>query len=150
LLQSGDGAFSQKINIEASHSFYPSPFYTTLGVGFNHRGTTHYSYRLGEEEVNYSDEFRWGGEFGWTPGDHWMLNIKWLQVVSLKNGTTNGETGSSSIFGNNVEYFSITPEVNYAFSESWGISVAIGTAITGKNILGDPNYNLGIFYTWKK
>jgi hypothetical protein len=148
LLQTGDGAFSQMIALEASHSFYPNPFYVTLSTAFNHRGTTTYSYRLGDDEVNYSDEFRWGGEFGWTPGSHWLINLKWLQVISLNNGNNGGETGSSSIFGNNVEYFSITPEANYIFANKLGISAAVGAALSGRNILASPNFSLGMFYTW--
>ncbi|RMG64728.1 MAG: hypothetical protein D6722_16630, partial [Bacteroidetes bacterium] len=38
LLQTGDGAFSQLLMLEASHSFYPKPWYATVQGGFRHRG----------------------------------------------------------------------------------------------------------------
>ena len=147
LLQTGDGAFSQLIKLEASHSFYPAPFYATLATGFRHRGKATYDYALGEQEVRYSDEFRWGGEVGWTPRN-WLLALKWEQVIPLDNGSGGGETGSSSLFGNNVAYFGLIPEINYLFNNGFGISASAGMALSGKNILGSPNFAVGVFYTF--
>ncbi len=147
LLQTGDGAFSQLIKMEASHSFYPTPIYATLATGYRHRGSATYDYALGEQDVRYSDEFRWGGEVGWTPRN-WLLALKWEQVVPLDNGSEGGETGSSSIFGNKVAYFGLIPEVNYIFNSGFGISASVGAALSGKNILGSPNFAVGVFYTF--
>ncbi|MEM8909631.1 MAG: hypothetical protein AAGD05_17415 [Bacteroidota bacterium] len=145
LLQTGDGEFNQLIQLEASHSFYPAKFYATLSVGFNNRTSATFDYSVGEEEVEFSDEFHWGGEIGWLPTDRWTFALKWAQIVSLNNGSTAGNTGSSSLFGNNVEYFSITPEINYSIADQWGVSLSAGGAISGRNILAAPIINFGVF-----
>lgn len=146
LLQTGDGEFNQLFQLEASHSFYPAKFYATLSVGFNNRTTATFAYSLGEEEVEYSDEFHWGGEIGWTPSNKWVIALKWAQVVSLKNGNSGGNTGNSSLFGNNVEYFSVTPEISYSLNDKWGFSVSAGGAVSGKNILAAPVISGGVFF----
>lgn len=148
LLQTGDGAFSQLLQVEASHSFYPAPFYASLGVGFRNRGTATFDYDLGQQKLDYSDEFRWNGEVGWTPNARLLFALKWQQVVSLKNGGSGGQTGNSSLFGNNVAYFSITPEVSYTLPGGFGLGVAVGTAVSGRNILAAPNIGVGIHYTF--
>jgi hypothetical protein len=144
LLQSGDGAFSQMVLLEASHSFYPSPFYATLSTGYRQRGSTTFDYQGGSDEITYSDEFRWGGEFGWTPG-RLSLALKWEQIIPMDNGDQGGELGASSVFGNNIAYFSITPEVNYSVTDKFGVSLAVGTAVSGQNILASPNFMAGVF-----
>lgn len=144
LLQTGDGAFSQMLLLEASHSFYPAPFYATLSTGFRQRGSATLDYASGADEVVYSDEFRWGGEFGWTPGPV-SLALKWEQVIPLENGGAGGETGASSLFGNNIAYFSVTPEVNYNVNSKFGVSASAGFALSGQNILASPNFLAGVF-----
>jgi hypothetical protein len=146
LLQTGDGAFNQMLRLDASRSFYPAPIYATLFTAFNNRGAADYNFELGAQRVNYSDEFRWGGEIGWTPSEKLLLNLKWQQVISLFNGSGGGETGNSSIFGNNVEYFSLIPEINYTLAGNWGVSASLGTAWSGRNILGAPSFNVGVFW----
>lgn len=150
LLQTGDGEFNQMLQIDASHSFYPAPFYASLLVAYNNRNSADFTYQSGTIPVDYSDEAQWGGEIGWTPGEHWAIALKWEQIISLRNGNDQGETGNTSIFGNNVDYFSITPEINYRLNGHWGISAALGTAVSGRNILASPNFGVGIFYQLKK
>lgn len=98
ILQTGDGEFNQQFQIDASHSFYPAPFYATLSAGFNNRNTSTFKYSSGTpQEVEFSDELYWGGEIGWTPGKHWVVALKWLHLNSLQNGDTGGMTGASSL-----------------------------------------------------
>ncbi|MEM1221107.1 MAG: hypothetical protein AAGH79_19455 [Bacteroidota bacterium] len=146
LLQTGDGEFNQLLKLEASHSFYPKPIYATLSVGYNNRGDATFAYSAGEEDVSFSDEFHWGGEIGWTPSDKWLIALKWAQVASMNNGGNTGNTGASSIFGNNASYFAISPEVNYQFAGQWGVSASLGTAVSGENILAGPNIGFGIYW----
>lgn len=54
ILQTGDGEFNQMIRLDASHSFYPKPFYVSAYGAFNNRTN------------NFSDEARFGIEFGAT------------------------------------------------------------------------------------
>lgn len=145
LLQTGDGAFSQMVLLEASHSFYPKPYYATVLGGFRHRGQATYDYASGPQTVDYSDEVRWGAEIGWTPGK-WVLAMKILQAIPLGNGNSAGETGASSLFGNNVAYFSYTPEVTYRFTPQLGVSAAAGLALAARNILAAPTLQAGLVW----
>jgi len=144
LLQTGDGAWGAIGMLHASHSFYPSPFYATLSAGYQWRGTATLDYSVGTEEVNYDDAVRWGGEVGWTPGAHWRLALKFEQVIALENGSGGGVTGSSSIFGNRISYFAITPEVSYLLGRGWGLAASVGTVAAAKNILAAPYFNVGV------
>ena len=131
ILQTGDGEFNQMIMIDASHSFYPKAFYSTVSVGFNNRTN------------NFSDEFRYGFELGYTGLKNFILALKIAGVESLNNG---GEvTAGNGIFANNTEYLSVTPEINYNLNDKWGISGSAGFAPYAKRILAAPNYSLGVY-----
>jgi hypothetical protein len=145
LLQSGDGAWGALGMIHASHSFYPRPFYASLSVGYQWRGTADLDYSSGPLTVDYDDAFVWSGELGWTPNKNWAVALKWTQVQPFGEDVTEGVTGGSSIFGNRIAYFAITPEVNYAVG-NWGFSAAAGGVFSAKNILAAPNFSLGVFF----
>jgi len=149
LLQSGDGAWGITAMLHASHSFYPAPLYATLSAGYQWRGSATLDYSSGPLEVNYDDAFRAGGEFGWTPGEHWQFALKMDLVLALRNGSSGGVTGSSSIFGNRITYLSLLPEANYIIGSRFGLSASVGTVILAQNILGAPSYALGFFYLLK-
>jgi len=146
LLQSGDGAWGFTGLLSVSRSFYPTPLYASLYAGYQWRGETDLEYSTGTETVNYDDSFIWGGEIGWTPDENWQVAFKIRHVIALENGTGGGVTGGSSIFGNSISYFSITPEVSYILANNLGFSFSIGTAAFAENILAAPNFNVGIVY----
>ena len=130
-LQTGDGEFNQLLKLEASHSFYPKPFYVTGFVGFNNRTN------------NFSEEVRFGGEIGYT-SDKFFAILKVKSVQSLNNG--GGEaSAANTFFGNNIEYFSITPELDYNFTDHIGLSASAGFATSGRNQLASPNFSLGLY-----
>ncbi len=145
LLQTGDGAWGALGMLHASHSFYPSPFYANLSVGYQWRGTADLDYSSGLVRVNYDDAFVWAGELGWTPNEKWALALKWTQVQPFGSDGSEGITGSSSIFGNRLTYFAIIPEVNYIV-QNWGFSASVGSVFFAKNILAAPSFNLGVFF----
>lgn len=131
ILQSGDGEFNQLVRVDASHSFYPKPVYASVYVAFNNR------------TQNFSDEVRWGAEFGYTFASKLTLIGKVNVVESLFNGgTTAVENG---IFSNNTEYFSPMLEVGYSLTKSFGLSGSAGFAFSGRNILASPNYGVGVY-----
>jgi len=146
LLQTGDGAWGALAMVHASHSFYPAPFYANLSVGYQWRGTADLEYSTGPLSVDYDDAFTWGGELGWIPNPNWAVALKWSQVQPFEEGSGEGVTGNSSIFGNRVTYFAIIPEINYITDAKFGISASIGGVFSAKNILAAPSYNLGVFY----
>lgn len=145
LLQAGDGAWGALGMLHMSHSFYPKPFYASLSVGYQWRGTADLDYSSGLINVDYDDAFVWSGELGWTPNKNWALALKWTQVQPFEADQIEGITGSSSIFGNRISYFAITPEVNYIMG-NWGFSAAAGGVFSAKNILAAPNISLGVFF----
>ncbi|MEO0639119.1 MAG: hypothetical protein AAFY70_05315 [Bacteroidota bacterium] len=149
LLQTGDGAWGAIGMIHASHSFYPKPLYANLSAGYQWRGTADLAYTSGLVSVNYDDAFVWSGELGWLPNEHWVLAFKWTQVQPFGANSSEGVTGSSSIFGNRLTYFAIIPEVNYITSKNWGVSVSAGGVLSARNILAAPSFNVGIFYQLK-
>jgi protein XagA len=130
ILQTGDGEFNQMLKIDASHSFYPKPFYVSAYAAFNNRTN------------DFSDEVRFGAEVGFTLKK--FIPILKLNVVqSLYNG--DAEEAQNGIFSNNTEYISPTLELNYQLSEQWGVSGSGGFAFAAKNILAAPNWGIGLY-----
>jgi len=144
LLQTGDGAWGMFIMTDVSHSFYPSPFYISGGLGYNWRGNATLDYSNGAQDVNYADGFRWRAELGFTPGN-FLLALKVNHLIALENGDDVGNS-SSSLFGNNISYLALTPEVGYTIAGKVGFSAGVGTVLTAENILAAPNWQVGIYY----
>lgn len=147
LLQTGDGAWGAFLMTDVSHSFYPTPIYISGGVGFNWRGNATLDYSTGAQDVNYSDGFIWRAEFGYTPGN-FLLALKLNHLIALKNGDDIGNS-SSSIFGNNISYLSLTPEIGYTIGERFGVSAGVGTVLAAENILAAPNWVVGAYFLLK-
>ena len=131
ILQTGDGEFNQKVQLEASHSFANSPLYGTLLAGFNNRTN------------DFSDELHFGLELGYATSQFSAI-VKVKSVTSLNNGDPSSSAGNT-IFSNNTEYLTVTPEFNYALGQKLGISASAGFALSGQNILASPNYILGVY-----
>ena len=131
ILQTGDGEFNQLVRIEASTGVGNA--YFTLLAGFNNRTN------------DFSDEVHYGFEVGYTFKEKLLGLVKVNGVSSLNNGNASGSAGST-IFSNNTEFISIAPEINYNLNDKWGVSGSAAIAVSGKNILAAPNYNLGVFY----
>ncbi|MFT6855833.1 MAG: hypothetical protein ACJA0X_001810 [Cyclobacteriaceae bacterium] len=135
ILQTGDGEWNQLLRIDASHSFYPKPFYASATVGFNNR------------TKGFSDEFHYGFEIGYTATDKITAILKSYSVNSLFNGDAENSM-SNGLFSNNTEYFSIGPELIYGITNDFGFTVAAGFAFSGRQILAAPNYSVGLFMTF--
>jgi hypothetical protein len=133
ILQTGDGEYNQLIRVEASHSFYPTPAYATLTVGFNNRTR------------GFSEEIHYGFEFGYALND-WLLSGRLYGVESLKNGNPEGSAGNG-IFSNNTVYLLLAPGITYNFTDHIGAQFEVGFAARGERILASPSYEFGIFYT---
>ncbi len=135
ILQTGDGEFNQMITLEASHSFHPLPMYTTALIGLNNR------------TKNFSEEFRYGLEVGYTFAEKLITQIRIYGVSSFKNGDAAGG-GGNSIFANDTEYLAITPEIAYQIQSNFGITASAGFAAYGKKILANPNFMVGAYFTF--
>ncbi len=139
-LQTGDGEFNQMLRLDAGTSFNVGslPFYSNVYSGVNNRTN------------DFSDEFRYGAELGvGLLNKKWWINAKLDAVVSFKNGLPSGLSNSTTIFANNAEYTSLTMETAYYVTDKLGVSVAYGTAFSGKIILANPSYSVGVFLDLK-
>jgi hypothetical protein len=133
ILQTGDGEFNQLLTVEASRSF--GPLYASALLGVNNRTN------------NFSEEFRYGLEVGYTFGSKLLAQLRLYGVESFKNGTGEGG-GGNSIFANDTEFLSVTPEVAYALTDRLGVTASAGLAVRGEKILASPNYGLGVYLKW--
>ena len=131
-LQTGDGEFNQMISVDVGHSFYPSPFYANASIGLNNR------------TKGFSEEFRYSIEAGLTL-KKFILIGRIASVNSLFNGDTS-DNANQGVFGNNIEYTSFTPEVVYKIKDHYGVTAAVGTAFSGKQVLANPSYEVGFYF----
>jgi hypothetical protein len=129
-LQTGDGEFNQTIRIESGHSlnngFYASSY---LGVNIRSQG--------------FSEEIQFGGEIGHV-NDRLITILKFQSVNSLGNGDKT-DSANSDIFNNNMELFSIAPEIGLKVSDKLGFSINHTIYLSGKKTLASPNTTIGIF-----
>ena len=136
-LQTGDGEFNQLLQLDAGKGFRIGKVdaYANAYFGFNNRTN------------DFSDELRFGIEGGAT-----FLNgrltaiLRLFGVQSLNNGALPSElSNSTSIFANNTEHLSFSPELAYNITDKWGVSVSTGRALSGRLIFANPSYSVGVF-----
>jgi len=132
VLQTGDGEFNTLISAEMGHSF-AKKWYGNLGAGINLR------------TKGFSEEWRVLAEIGYIPSDRWLLAMKVSSVQSFMNGDALPSAGNG-IFSNNMEFFSIGPEVAYRIGKKMGVSVSYFGAFSGQFILAEPSYNFGLYW----
>ena len=135
-LQTGIGEFYHMFRLDASTSFKVGSKYPFLSLyaAYNQR------------TQNYSNEIRYGVKTG-VVLNKWILILQAYGVNSFKNIQDNfGDTGTS-IFGNNTEYLTISPEVAFKFNDHFGISANVAGAVWGRLILAAPSYSVGVFWT---
>lgn len=136
-LQTGDGELNQIVKLEIGKSFGLGSGNGWLAayMGYNNRTN------------GYSDE--------WLSGFQLGLNILEGKLTpsfriesrqSRFNGDPNLALNFTSVFSNNTEYVSITPELGYNINEKWGLSVASGFVFSGKVIFARPSYSIGVYY----
>ena len=133
ILQTGDGEFNQLLTVQASRSL--GNFYASALLGVNNRTN------------NFSEEFRYGLEVGYTFGGKLLAQLRLYGVESFKNGTGEGGAGNS-IFANDTEFLSVTPEIAYALTDRLGVTASVGLALRGEKILANPNYGVGVYLKW--
>lgn len=132
-LLTGDGELNQFFSIQAGHSFYPSPFYTSGEVGFNNR------------VKGYSDEIKYEFEIGYNISKKILLILKANGVETLRNGANNVLGGMGGLYANNQRYLNYGPVLNYFINDNIGITAGIVEATSLQNTVSGFAYNLGIF-----
>ena len=133
-LQTGDGEFNQIVQIDVSRGFklgnvYP---YFSVSSGLNNR------------TKGFSDEWRYGIESGLTIGKFTGI-VRLFGVQSLKNGEGRAIDAGTSIFANNSEFMSFSPELAFNIKDNLGISASYATAFSGSIIFANPSYSVGVF-----
>ena len=135
-LQTGDGEFNQllQLDVGTSFGFGGINFYAAAYGGFNNRTN------------GFSDELRYGMEGGATfPKTGITTILRLYGIKSLKNGDATDIPNSTSIFANNSEHFTISPEIAYQFNDKWGVSATYAQALSGRIIFANPAYSVGVF-----
>jgi hypothetical protein len=135
-LQTGDGEFNQMLQIDAGQGFTigDAPAYANIYAAFNNRTN------------GYSDEVRAGIEAGVNIFDQKLwLTGRLYTVQSMKNGERNFKNNGTSIFANNSEHITISPEVAYKITPNFGVGVSAGFALYGEIIFARPSYSVGVY-----
>lgn len=138
-LQTGDGEFNQLIRVDLNKSYQigkVNTFYTAY-AGYNNRSN------------GFSDELRYGVEAGGGFFDNSILGIVRLTgIKSLFNGDSNDPINSTSLFANNSELITISPEIAYNITPNFGVSATGAYALYGRIIFANPSYAVGVHFTW--
>ena len=135
-IQTGDGEFNQLLQLDAGTGFKigEQNAYANIYAGINNRSN------------GFSDEIRFGVEGGISLFENKLLAIaRVFGVESLQNGDAEKGANSTSIFANNSEFLSFSPELNWNFNDRWGASVGAGFAFSGRIIYANPSYSVGVF-----
>lgn len=138
-LQTGDGEWNQSILIDAGTGFKisSSEGWINLTGGYHQRSS------------GFSDEILYGAEAGIKLSDNKITILARLMGVESL-GSSSLHINPQSLFSNDREYLSFSPEVAYHFNDSWGITIGIGTAFSGRNIFANTTFALGIFHRKKE
>lgn len=134
-LHLGDGEFNQMLKVDASKGFNKGVF-STLFLGFNNR------------TKGFSDEIHYGGELG-------FVKNKFIGIVKIygRQSLMNEPRKDSSIpgiYSDNLEYFSISPQILYKLKGNIGLMAEAGFAVFGRNIIAAPSFSLGVYLDVKK
>jgi hypothetical protein len=135
-LQTGDGEFNQALFLEAGTSFQlgNNSGWIATGAGFNNR------------TKGFSDEYYINAQIGINLFNNKLTPSLFIQSrQSLMNGDKNLALNFTSVFSNNVEYISFTPEIAYNINENYGVSATIGVVSSGSIIFAAPSYSFGFF-----
>lgn len=139
VLQTGDGEFNQALRMEVGQGLqfgkFSGWFKGYLGVNNRTKG--------------FSDEFQYGTEIGTNFGKGKVLLIGRLYgVESFNNGTLPSEAAGTSIFANNTEHLTISPEINVKITKKWGLSANFAKPLSGKLIYANTAYSIGVYTQW--
>lgn len=134
-LFTGDGEWNQLLKLEAGYALGDRSYLSGY-LGANNR------------TGGFSDEVRYGVEFGHQFGRVWAL-FKVDGIESMENGADDTQGGSMGLFANNVEFLSLGPELVYEVKNKWGFTASAFGALKGQNVLASPSFNVGVFWKLK-
>ncbi len=135
-LQTGDGEFNQMLQVDAGTSFRlgNASGWASGYIGYNNRTN------------GFSDELRAGLEAGITFLDQrFYALIRLFTVQSMFNGNREDTSGGQSLFANNAEHFSYSPEIAWNINDTWGVAASFAGAFSGRLIYANPTYSFGLY-----
>ena len=135
-IQTGDGEFNQLLQLDAGTGFKIGKInaYTNVYAGVNNRSK------------GFSDEFHYGIETGANLfKEKLTATVRLYGIKSFKNGNLSDQINSTSIFANNSEHFTFSPELAFNINNRWGVSATYATALSGRIIFANPSYSIGVF-----
>ena len=136
-LQTGDGEFNQMLTLDAG---------TSLKVG-NVYGYANAYAAFNNRTRGFSDEWRFGIEAGANLFNNKITAImRFYGIRSLQNGTRDDSDSGASLFANNSEHLTLSPEIAYNITDKWGVSATYAKAVSGKLIFANPSYSVGVFF----
>ncbi|MEM7104783.1 MAG: hypothetical protein AAF502_16720 [Bacteroidota bacterium] len=136
ILQTGDGEFNQllRVDVGGGLSVKKVNLYSAAYFGFNNRTN------------GFSDELRYGFEVGGIFfKEKFVATLRLSGISSLENGSAADPANGTSLFANNSEHFSWSPELAYNFTDKFGVSASFGKAFSGKLIFANPAYSFGVY-----
>jgi len=136
ILQTGDGEFNQLLQVDAGTSLTigKTNTYFNAYAGYNNR------------TKGFSDEFRFGLEGGVNLfNDQLTAIFRLYGSQSLHNGNLEELITSTTIFANNSEHLTFSPEIAYRIKDNWGVTAGFAKALSGELIFVDPAFSVGIF-----
>lgn len=136
-LMTGDGEFNQEVRVDAGigSKFLGSNGWLNMYSGYNHRTN------------KYADEFKFGLEGGISfSKDKVIMAARIDGIKALGNPDNAPDINPQSLFSNFREYLSFSPEIAFHINKTWGISLGVGTALSGKNIFASPSFSFGVFH----
>ncbi len=129
-LLTGDGEFNQLFRLETGAGLGKA--WVGGSVGFNNR------------TQGFSDEFRYGFEFGYKLAkERLFLIFKLDGIESFENGSEAAQ--GNALFSNDVEYLSPQLEAAWKINKKWGVAYRFGAAMKGQNVLAAPSHSFGVF-----
>ena len=133
-LLTGDGEFNQYLSVQAGHSFYPLPIFTSASFGFNNR------------TKGYSDELRYSAEAGYNVTKDFLVILKAYGVETLKNGDSNVKGGNAGLYPNDQRYLAYGPVLFYSITENYGITASVFSGSRLRNIAAGHAYGFGFYF----
>lgn len=134
-LVTGDGEADTRLEFHYGHGFSGVPLYLGLFAGYAKR------FR------GFSDEYRYGGELGYTFFNRALLILKANGVRSRKNNDDPFEQIGDGNLVNNQSYLAYGPELNVRITGGLGVSALLELAALAENVYAAPALTVGLTYS---
>ena len=136
-LMTGDGEFNQTVRLDVSNAFkiLNSNAWLNAYAGYSHRSK------------EFAAEFLYGLESGFRFSNDKIYLVLRLDALNAIGDSGNAENvNPQSLFSNFREFVAFSPELSFSIGQDWGVTLGVGTALSGQNIFASPTFTVGVFY----